>query len=62
MKFYAYIPDKNNFEPTGSANRILFELKTFAGAIRRAKRILGNNIHVFKYTDIYDDKTFLKIF
>ena len=41
MKFYAYIPDKNGDEPLGTENRILFELKTTQGAIKRSSRLVS---------------------
>jgi len=61
MKFYAYKPDKNGYEPTGSSDRILFELKTKAGAIRRARRVLGLTAKVFAYHNFYDNLTFVEI-
>lgn len=61
MKFYAYKPDSNGNEPMGTSGRILFELKTVRGAIRRARRMLGNNIKVFHYTNFYNGKTFKQI-
>ena len=57
MKYYAYIPTKENREPTGTFTRIVFELKTDIGAIKRAKRILGENIKLIRYTNPYNDAT-----
>ena len=77
MKYYAYVPnlkltasdyDKDGFEillagePTETANRILFELKTHAGAKRRAIRLLGIRCRVFRYTTFYDNDTFYQIY
>jgi len=61
MKFYAYKLTDKGTEPMGTQGRILFELKTFRGAYRRALRILGNNFRLFVYTNFYDDKTFKEI-
>jgi hypothetical protein len=59
MKFYAYIPTVRGKEPTGSANKLLFELRTIEGAIRRAKRILNtDNFQLYSYSNFYDNKTF----
>ncbi len=78
MKFYAYVPnlkltpkdyDKgygNEIllvgEPLGTTNRILFELKTKAGAKRRAIRLLGKRCRVFTYTSFYNTNTFHQIY
>lgn len=61
MKFYAYVPDKNGQEPMGTDKKLLFELKTLYGAIRRATRILGSEVRVFRYINFYDDMTFARI-
>ena len=60
-KYYTYKPTTQGWEPTGTSNRSLFELKTDAGAIRRARRLYGDTAMVFKYTDFYDDKTFRRV-
>jgi hypothetical protein len=62
MKFYAYKPRKDGTEPLGTDGRILFELKTVRGAIRRAKRILGESCRVFQYTNFYNDETFRRVY
>jgi hypothetical protein len=41
-KYYAYKVDENGKEPTGTTNRLLFELKTDRGAVLRAFRILDS--------------------
>jgi len=61
VKYYAYIPDRYGREPVGGSNKILFELKTDSGAIRRAKRILGPNARVIRYTQFYDETTYKQI-
>ncbi len=61
-KYYAYKPDDQGKEPMGTQNRLLFELKTDIGAIRRAIRPLGPSCRVFWYTNFYDDTTFRQIF
>lgn len=58
MKFYAYIPTASGHCPMGTENRILFELKTIRGAIKRCNRTLGNVWVLFRYTNFYDNKTF----
>lgn len=62
MKFYAYIMDKDGKEPFGTANRLLFTLKTINGATNRCFRIFkGKPYKLFSYTNFYDDKTFREI-
>jgi hypothetical protein len=61
MIFYAYKPDNDDKEPMGTGRRILFGLKTHRGAIRRARRILGDNVRVFTYTNFYNSKTFREV-
>jgi hypothetical protein len=47
--YYAY---KGQKEPTGTKNRYIFrDLKTNSGAIRRAKKLMGDDVSVF-VTDI----------
>lgn len=62
MKFYAYKPDSIGREPMGTADKLLFELKTYKGAIRRAIRILGKRVEVFRYTDFYRASTHTRIY
>lgn len=57
MKFYAYIPDKNDNEPLGTEGKLLFELKTINGAIKRCEKYL-KVYRLYTYTNFYDDKTF----
>ena len=61
MRFYAYKPDDSGKESMGTSGRILFELKTAKGAIRRAKRILGDNVRIFVYTNFYNSETFRQV-
>lgn len=60
-KYYAYKPTAQGWEPTGTMEKMLFELKTDAGAIRRAHRFYGSTAFVFAYTNFYDDKTFRRV-
>jgi hypothetical protein len=62
MKFYAYIPDKNGLEPLGTMNRVYFELKTLTGAIKRARKLLGDKFVLCIFENLYDDKTYTKIY
>ena len=61
-KYYAYKPTIDGKEPTGTMTRILFELKTHAGAIRRALRIYGTTVRVFHYRNFYDNGTFVRVY
>lgn len=71
MKFYAYIPRVGNFykghpktgdSPLGSSNQLLFELKTIAGAHRRAKSVFKNRPYkLFTYTNFYKEETFRRV-
>ena len=69
MKFYAYKPRTDGIDhggPTGNApmgteGQLLFELKTKAGAIRRARRLLGSSFVLFTYWNFYDDATFRRV-
>jgi hypothetical protein len=61
MKFYAYIPTKEGKEPLGTSGRLLFELKTVAGAHRHANKYLGAKHLLFVYHNFYDDKTFRRV-
>ena len=64
MKFYAYKMTTDNKAPMGTTDKLLFELKTSHGAIKRAIRILGNDrpIKVFRYINFYDTHTFTQVF
>jgi hypothetical protein len=62
MNYYAYVPDKDGREPLGTAGRIRFELRTNSGAIRRARRLLGDKVVVSSYTNFYIDETFKVIY
>lgn len=62
MEYYAYIPKEDGLEPLGTENRLIMKnLKTQNGAIRKARRILGNSCKVFSYTNFYNDKTFKQV-
>jgi len=62
IAFYAYLPNHDGTEPVGTDRRILFQLKTRRGGIRRAIRLLGVNVVVKIYQNFYDDSTFYQIF
>ncbi len=47
--------------PMGTVGNHLYELKTDAGALRRARRLFGPTVRVFRYWDFYDDDTFTRI-
>ncbi|PHS35663.1 MAG: hypothetical protein COA82_03370 [Alkaliphilus sp.] len=68
--FYAFIPHKkipateNNLEgePTGTANRLLFQLKTPKGAIARCKKhFSGQPFKLYSYHNFYDNSSFTLI-
>ena len=63
MKYYAY-KGRATFgkEPVGSGGKLLFQLKTDAGAVRRAIKYLGRECSVFKYTNFYYNGTFKQIY
>ena len=69
-KFYAFKPRTDGIDhggPTGTApmgtdGNHLFELKTEAGAIRRALRLYGPTVQVFRYWSFYDDSTFRRVY
>lgn len=61
MKFYAYKPTKDGREPVGGDRKLLFELKTVAGAHKRARSVLGPDYRLFRYTNIYDHKTYREV-
>jgi hypothetical protein len=71
MKFYAYVPRKGNFyaghpktgdAPLGTEHQLLFELKTIAGAHKRARGVFKTRPYkLFIYSDFYDEKTFRRV-
>lgn len=61
MKFYAYKPTSSGGEPMGTEHKLLFELKTIAGAHRRARRYLGKSYRLYTYTNFYADRTFKRV-
>jgi hypothetical protein len=62
MKYYAYRgADELGSEALGTDNKILFELKTDAGARRRARLMLGPAYRLYRYTNFYDDNTFSEV-
>jgi len=61
MKIYAYKPTLDGKEPTGTSNRLLYELKTKRGALKRAYKFLGNTARVYTYTNLYNESTYTKL-
>jgi hypothetical protein len=62
MKFYAYSGKCDlGEEPCGTSGKTLFELQTFAGARRRCNQVLGPEYRLYRYTNLYDDKTFKEV-
>lgn len=64
MNYFAFIPRDNGTAPMGTAGSVILrEYKTQGGAIRAAKRRLGNElVAVFSYTNFYDNGTFKQVF
>ena len=68
-RYYAFKPRTDGVNhggpmglaPMGTVGNHLYELKTDAGAIRRARRLLGATARVFRYWNFYDDATFRRI-
>lgn len=62
MSFYAYIPCPDGSEPLGTANRVVFERKTFLGALAYARRYLKtHSIKLFYFKSIFDASTFIQL-
>lgn len=63
MRFYGY---EGNYplgkEPLGTLGKILIERKTVNGAIRFTKKCFGNDFTLYSFTNLYDDKTFKKVY
>jgi hypothetical protein len=64
MKYYAYKVAEDGGEPVGSEGRLLFELKTDRGAIRRCHRMFGYGFRwrLFTYEDFQDKSTFRPVY
>lgn len=63
MKFYAYKGTAElGKEPLGTSGKMLFELKTVNGAIRRAVRLYGRSCTIYTYTNFYRDSTFRLVY
>lgn len=60
-KYYAYRPRADGSEPMGTDSQTLFELKTDAGAIRRARRLYGPTAKVFRYWNVFDPETYREV-
>lgn len=63
MKFYAY---KGRMplgkEPLGTFGKMMFELKTIDGAIRKVLKAYGSEVSIYRYTNFYRDSTFTRIY
>ena len=63
MKFYAY---KGRYslgkEPLGTFGKMMFELKTVEGAIRKVTKVYGPDVSIYSYTNFYRDETFRRIY
>ena len=60
--YYAYIPRDDGSEPLGTDGKtIRHDLKTDAGAIRAARRALGDTVRVFWFWDWYQSEPFRQI-
>ncbi len=62
MKIYAYKITDTGREPTNPEDKLLYELKTIKGGVRRAIKILGENCRVYIYRNFYDKNTFEQIY
>jgi hypothetical protein len=63
MRFYAYkgrVPLGK--ESLGTSGKMLFQLKTVDGAIRRTLRYFGPDASLYTYTNFYKDSTFKKVY
>ena len=63
MTYYSYKPTDDGREPMGTSDRHLrYDLKTDAGAIRDAVRLLGPTARVFRVAgSFYDEKSHQQI-
>lgn len=63
MKFYSYkgIAPLGQ-EPLGTSHRRLDELKTVQGVINRNIKRGWSSFTIYSYTNLYDDKTFRKVY
>lgn len=63
MKFYATTA-VNGKEPLGTEGKLLFELQTTGGGIRRACRYIHFPVafRLYIYTNFYDEKTFKLVY
>jgi hypothetical protein len=58
-KFYACRGTKPLGIEVGSSDRLMFELKTYSGAIRKCERYYkGESFSLYRYINFYDYKTF----
>jgi hypothetical protein len=72
MEFYAYKSriythsylndSKFSDEPIGTSDKLFFDRKTAAGAIKHAIKLFGPNCTVFTFTDWYRSDSFKRIY
>jgi hypothetical protein len=60
MQFYAYNSHAElGNEPLGTDGKLLFELKTYSGAVRRVQHCFKNTPwNLYTYLNFYDNSTF----
>jgi len=63
MKFYVYAGHAPlGQEPLGTADRCIWtDLKTPAGARRRASRLFPQGFSLYRFTNFYNNATFVKV-
>lgn len=63
MKFYAY---KGRYhlggESLGTSGKLLYERKTYEGAVNYAIKHLGRESSVWVYTNFYNNDTFRRVY
>jgi len=59
MEFYAYAGNKRlGEEGLGSERRVLMNLKTVRGAMKRCRKIFPGGFMLYRYRNFYQDETF----
>ena len=63
MNFYGYEGKYElGKEPLGTFRKILWrDLRTVAGAKRRAAKLYGDNYRMFTFTNLYDEGTYQEV-
>lgn len=63
MKFYAYRGRYHlGGEALGTSGKLLYQRKTYEGAVKYAIKILGRESSVWQYTSFYKNDTFRRIY